>query len=90
MNNRPAAFAPLLAALVCVLTLLLAYAGSYLWLGVRIHGQILSLTGNTVEITQVIYDHTWQVRLFGPAARLESLVTGRKVSLHRREEFISP
>lgn len=90
MSSRPSVTATLLAVLASLLFLLLVYVASYIWLGVRVQGQIRNLQGSTVDVTQVIYDHDWQIRLFGPAARLESLVAGREVSLHRWEEFVSP
>jgi hypothetical protein len=89
-SSRPSFTALLLVLVTSVLMLLLVYVGSYLWLGVRIQGQTQNLLGSTIDVTQVIYKHDWQIRLFGPAARVESLVTGRHVSLHRWEEFVSP
>ena len=88
--TSPSTAAPILAVLAIVLVPLGAYVGGYFWLGVRVQGQTRNLLGNTVDVTQVIYNHDWQIRLFSPAARLESIVTGRHVSLHRWEEFVSP
>jgi hypothetical protein len=90
MTSRPSVTASLLAVLGCLLFFFLLYLGSYLWLGVRVQCQTINLSGNTVDFTQVIYNHDWQLRLFRPAARVESLVTSREVTVHRREEFISP
>jgi hypothetical protein len=90
MSSRPSVTAVLLIMVTSALMLLLVYVGSYFWLGVRIQGQTQDLLGNTLDITQVVYHHDWQIRLFGPAARFESFVTRRQVSVHRWEEFVSP
>jgi len=90
MNQRTSFIAPLLVVMIGVLVPLLLYVGGYFWLGTYIEGQILNLSGNSVEIGQRIYDHPWQKSLFAPAARLESIVTGRQVCTHLHEEFISP
>ena len=67
MTSRPSTAAPILAVLAIVLPLLLLglYGASYLWLGEHFESD-----GKGYRA----FKHGWQVRLFTPAAEVESWV----------------
>ncbi len=60
-------------AITIALALPLAYAGGYFWLGER-HD-----VGNPPSHTLRVYRHSWQVRLYQPAATIEATARRTKV-----------
>jgi hypothetical protein len=81
----------LLAAFVAViLVTLTAYVGTYCWMSVRVDGQRTNLAGQRIEFAERIFRYQWQVAMYGPATRVESMLTGQEVSAHRWEEYVSP
>jgi hypothetical protein len=69
MTSRSSTAAPILAVLAVVLVTLGAYVGGYVWLGSY---------GSGSDAIVRVYAQDWQVSLFAPAARIESLITGRE------------
>ena len=84
----------LILPLTVVLTVLCAtgatYVGTDCWAGVRLQGRTTTLAGQTIHITERIYRYQWQVALYGPAARMESSLTGRETRMHQWREYVSP
>jgi hypothetical protein len=77
--TRPSTAAPILAVLAIVLVTLGVYVGGYFWFGERIDWASESESGYD-ESASRFYEQKWMVKVFEPAARLETWLTGVKVS----------
>lgn len=87
-HSSPVTRLPVVVAVV--LATAATYVATYCWLSVRVEGQRTNLAGQTIDFAERIYRHHWQVALYAPAARVESVLTGQEVSVHHREEYVSP
>ena len=72
MKSHPA-FQCVLAAVALLLVSIFVYGAGYLWLGTEYRWSVRDKTRLR------IYDHWWMVKVFAPAARLESMLTGEEV-----------
>ena len=62
-----------LASVALLLVSTLAYGAGYLWLGTEYRWSVRH------DGRLRIYDHWWMAKFFAPAARLETLITGKEV-----------
>jgi hypothetical protein len=82
MTARPSTAAPILAVLAIGLVALGAYVGGYFWLGEYTWFQS---PGRALTIERA-YSFQWQTILFSPAAKIESLLSGRDVRLRYQSD----
>jgi hypothetical protein len=84
MTSRPATAAPILVALAIVLVLLSAYVGGYFWLGES--EDYPPFPGGPVVRLRVYDSQPW-ARLYEPAAKAETWLTGRDTSTGYAEAY---
>jgi hypothetical protein len=82
MTSRPSTAAPILAVLAVSLVALGSYLGLYFSLlrDWRLGSRTLD-SGIEEDIVWRVCEHSWQTRVFAPAARFESLVRMQHVEL---------
>ena len=72
MTSRPSSLPVIIAIAALLLVPLGAYLGGYFWLGVKLDRD---------DQTLRLYLREWQRTIYRPAARAESLMTGRQVEV---------